>query len=108
MIMQMSVQKIIIRLNDISLVDAWCPMVLCERNLNGIRMVSEWYLNGVCEWYPYGIFSGTSEWYTINKKKKIVRVIKSTKLVLLVESEPLTNNILYVVRKISKIITEKT
>ena len=26
-------------------------------------MVSEWYLNGVCEWYPYGIFSGTSEWY---------------------------------------------
>ena len=28
-------------------------------------MVSEWYLNGVCEWYPYGIFSCTSQWNTI-------------------------------------------
>ena len=30
-----------------------------------ISMVSERYLNSVCEWYPYSIFSGTSDWYTI-------------------------------------------
>ena len=41
-IMQMSVQKIIIRLNGISLVDEWCPMVRCEHN--GIRMVFKWCL----------------------------------------------------------------